>query len=306
MEYSKILMQAKSPFSGLFTADQMWGQFVWAIAHSEGADRAEEFVTEFLEKPPFLVSAMMPEGYFPIPMLPPKRTTDVKFDPEARKRTKRNKKLHWLSFSDFAKVQRDYRYLSTADLDISGSPEITEISETKVSIDRLTNSQVDGSLHTLSYLYARNPFVVYLAFPDGEKGQKERIEKILSFLSLDGLGGDRSVGRGVFSLDFCPVSKEEQALFSFDRGNAFMTLSRCFGKDLHPLYYSVTAYAGIVGGHPEGNMQTGMFNKKPIIGYEPGSVFASGSGCVVRDIHPDKRIASYGFAFPVPLSLEVN
>ncbi|MGB4407802.1 MAG: RAMP superfamily CRISPR-associated protein [Sphaerochaeta sp.] len=308
MDYYKIQMKAKSPFSELFTADQIWGQIVWAISDMKGTQRADSFVKEFLDSPPFLLSMMMPEGLLPIPILPPVLRDvsegDNKAESEARKRTKKNKKCKWLTLEQFLQLQSNSSCFAEMDLDLRFQHIPGQTQETKVSIDRFTNSQIDGSLHSLTYEFSDCPFVIYLAIDPERPDILEELGPILDFLSKVGIGGDRSVGRGIFDMKMVQVSDTEQSLFSFDQVNTFMTLSRCFGRDLVPLSYRVSAYSGIVGRSLEGRGNVQLFNKKPILGYDEGSVFSAGRGGLATGIHPDPRVCSYGYAFPIPIRLE--
>jgi CRISPR type III-A-associated RAMP protein Csm4 len=308
MDYYKIQMKAKSPFSELFSADQIWGQLVWAISDMKGNDRADSFVKEFQSVPPFLLSMMMPEGYFPVPILPPvlRNTTgdDAKAETEARARAKKNKKCSWISHEQFLKLQSNSGFFYKMDLHLASQPNIERTQETKVSINRFTNSQIDGSLHSLSYVYSDIPFVVYVAIDSANRSILKELENAIDFLSKVGLGGDRSVGKGFFDMKIVGVSEVENSIFSYNKATSFMTLSRCFGRDLIPLAYRVSAYSGIVGRPIEGRENEQWFNKKPILGFDPGSIFSGGQGSLAFGIHPDSRVCSYGYAFPVPLVLE--
>ena len=300
MEYVKICMHPRSPFSNLFTADQIWGQMVWAVSAMQGEKEAETFVDEFSDAPPFLVSMMLPKGVLPIPMVKPvKPEGNDELDAQARKLLKHNKKCKWLTFEQFKAFQTDPKLLSKIELQDSFS--FSSITETHVAINRLTNAPLKGQLYNANYFSSKgSEFVIYLSFLRDEESWKNRIIEIVSYLSRIGLGGDKAVGRGIFEMELKELTKEEQEVFSV-HSNRFMTLSRCSGSNLVAMEYRVSLYTGIVGGSLSGNEGKGLFNKYPVLFFEPGSVFTSGTGCLLSDVHPDTRIKTYGYAFPVPL-----
>jgi CRISPR type III-A-associated RAMP protein Csm4 len=296
MGLKKIVLSPRSPFSSLFTADQIWGHMAWAISEMDGTDAASSFVASFEKDPPFLVSAMMPEGFLPKPCMGPivKDAATSQEEKTGRVLAKRNKSKKWLSIKDFISLQKDKAFMTKGEL--SDHPEIYDIKETHVSIDYSTGQAIDGGLFNASYKSSSSDLCFLVDFIENEKSNQELADRIARHWEKTGLGGDRNVGRGSFSIRMEDLDTAEKEAFSF-RSSAFMTLSRCFGDDLVPVNYTVTVYAGITGKSEAS--EAGMFNKQPIIGFEPGSVFTSGKGCLAHGVNPDKRICSYGYAFPI-------
>lgn len=301
MKFAKIVFKPLSPFSRLFTADQLWGQMVWAINELEGEDKASAFVKEFIDNPPFLISAMIPSGYLPRPVLPPIVSKNCLSEDEERKnreKAKKNKTNHWIPLDIFSLIQDDYSKISS--IEIEKQPNFNEFKETHASINRQTLSALDGGLYNVSYLDTKEDLVVYLRFIDDVETSLPLIKRVISHWEKVNIGGDRAVGRGVFKISIEKLSTLEESIFNKDYVS-FMTLSRCFGNDLIPNYYNLSVYSGIVGnGNTNGNL---YFNKQPIIGFEQGSIFSSGRGCLGQNVNTDDRVCSYGYAFPIPFRL---
>lgn len=303
MTYKKIRVLYRTPFSSLPTADQLFGQIVWAISDLYGVQRAKEFVAGFDGKPPFLISAVIPEGFLPLPFYPPPSQI-VATSSSERQKAKQNKKRKWIPLNSFYVLQHDPTQMRFLDFADSG-PAMGEVVEEHVQIDRNTLRAADGTLHAERYLFGKIPFVAYVAFDEERESDMGSIlAEVCSYLGVIGLGGNRNVGKGACDVSCVELSEEERKLFSFHNGNpqSFMTLSRCSGKDLldGAVAYSLTAYSGITG-----RSTSGFFNKKPVVGFEVGSTFRSGTGGLVHGVNPDEKVCTYAYAFPVPLSLEV-
>ena len=118
MGLKKIVLSPRSPFSSLFTADQIWGHMAWAISEMDGTDAASSFVASFEKDPPFLVSAMMPEGFLPKPCMGPivKDAATSQEDKTGRVLAKRNKSKKWLSIKDFISLQKDKAFMTKGEL----------------------------------------------------------------------------------------------------------------------------------------------------------------------------------------------
>ncbi|MDD7200629.1 MAG: hypothetical protein SPF89_08915 [Sphaerochaetaceae bacterium] len=300
MTYKKIRIVFTTPFSSLPTADQLFGQIVWAISDLYGEHEADEFMEKFSQNPPFLISATIPEGFMPVPFYPPMK--QVVADGKSRAKAKQNKKRKWIPLNEFCVLQRDQNQIRT--FDFSSGPKIGEKVEEHVRIDRNTLRADDGSLHAERYVTTANPLVAYISFRDDQVRQMTALlHKVCEYFGIVGLGGNRNVGRGVCTVSLVDLNEEEEQIFKFHSTapQPFMTLSRCSGEDLlqGAVAYSVTAYTGITG-----RADNGLFNKKPVVGFELGATFRNGKGNLVRDVHPNGKVCTYAYAFPVPISLE--
>lgn len=296
MVYKKIVIQFTGSAKGLPTADQLFGQMVWAWSDMLGEERATEIVRIFHDDPWFLLSAAMPAGYVPIPRYRHHGDSTV----EKRAHAKKNKKCAWIPIKQFLLLQDDPDVFSTLDFS-DDQPRFSSFAIPHVSINRLSGCADDGQLYQEQVVCIEKPITVFLSIQEKhEKDVESLLDVALSSFGQCGLGGDRAIGRGACHLKLEELSEGERGMFA-KKSQSFMTLSRCSGLDLSAYSYAVTAYAGIIGrGCTEGGMQ---FNKQPVLYFEPGSLFLGGKGCLLDDIHPDKRICSYAYAFPVPISI---
>jgi len=303
MKIVKLVFSPRSPFSRLMTADQLWGQMVWAVSDLDGEESAGRLVSEFKSTPPFLVSAMMPNGFMYRPCLPPV-TPDCSVphdvQREERQKAKSNKSMKWLSVENFAELQKNPVCINS--ISFEASPELHDRRETHVGISRLDLSAIDGQLFNVSYKSSESELVCYIKLLRDEERYLKLVERTIALWEKVNLGGDRNVGRGVFRIRLDELDASEKAVFD-RKASGFMTLCRCSGDDLVPLRYTLSVYAGIVGcGINSGNNQT-YYNKKPVVGFEPGSVFSSGMGSLVCNVNTDDRVCTYSYAFPIPFDL---
>ena len=306
MKYFRIKCNPKSPFSNLFSANQIWGQMVWAISELYGDDSATSFVNEFKTKPPFLVSAMMPEGYLPKACIPPVLSSEElseKQKKDNRELAKKNKKQSWIPISIIKKHQKNITCLYKERFDCKvDCRDINEV-HVKLSKDK-DNLDVDMKpmLYNTQFVRMNTPLVVFLRINREEERYKKLLETIFSYWEKRGLGGDRTVGRGFFEIKLEDLSETEKQLFEYNEGNTLMTLSRCFGNDLIPKYYQISVYSGIIQKTKTIN-QNINFNKYPTIGFQPGSTFLKGEGTLLDHVHLDSEIFAYGYLFPLCINI---
>jgi len=296
MGYVKLRFSPHSRFSGLFTADQLWGQMVWALSDLKGEDEANAFVEAFKSTPPFLISAMFPDGYLPVPFLPyAGESTEEEWEIENH-----NKKCRWLLWGDFSRVQQKTGSFFSQKFPVNDLLHL--VTEIHVSINRGSLTAMDGGLYNQQFVSCENPLCVYIRFLDEDTKWPELIDLIISYWEKVGLGGDKNVGKGQFAIGEVPLTKEEDDIFSFPDGNCFMTLSKTFGHDLVPLFYQMEAYEGVVGkGFPNG---ASYYRKKPIIQFLPGSLFKEGTGSLATEMSIEPRVCTYGYAMPVSINFE--
>lgn len=298
MGYVKLRFQPLSRFSELFTADQLWGQMVWAVSDLHGEEAATTFVDAFKEKPPFLISAMMLDGYLPTPCL----THASVSSSEHQKIEKHNKKCAWVSLTDFSLLQQGTNVFFTKEFPLDVQEKIREVTEVHVSINRKTFTAEDGGLYNQQVMDSHIPLCAYVRYLDDENLWQEKIGEVVAYWNKIGLGGDKNVGKGQFLIDQLSLTEQEKSIFAFSQGNCFMTLSKTFGNDLVPLFYQVEVYEGIVGGGWGENGR--YYRKKPILQFLPGSLFKSGVGSLAQKMSIEPRICTYGYAMPVPILLE--
>lgn len=302
MKYIKLNLTTRSGFSNLLTADQIWGQMVWAISDLKSPDDASQFVREFINNPPFLISSMLPQNYLPKIILPPikRDETNISEDEEVENRriAKSNKKKSWIPIDVFSKYQKNISKIKLATF--TAQPVIKSVNEIRTSIDRETWVANKGGLFNQNYLYSEEVFVIYLKILNEDEKWIKTIKDIVNYFNVFGLGGDKNVGKGNFNILINDLSKVELQIFNYSNGDFYTTLSKCSGKDLVPLYYQLDYYFGITGRSMDNNKS---FNKFPALYYNLGSIFSKGSGQILENVHANSKVCSYGYSFPIYLNL---
>ena len=287
----KIVLKPKTSFSELYTADQLWGQMIWAISDIYGDSEASAAVKAFCDKPPFLISSLMIDGYLPKPLY-----VDVLGDMDSDE-LKHNKKCKWLSYNTFKQLQNDCLYLS----DRKNSENIDFLQSTDeihVSIDRNSSKAIDGGLFNSTYLWTDKALCFYLKYSDLSAEWNDKIDAILDYWKVIGLGGDRNIGHGQFDISYVDISDIEKEIFDFKDSEFFISLSDCSGMDLSPVSYSLDIYSGITG-----RIKDGLYRKNPILRYKTGSLFLDGKGAIIENTEC-ASVYSYGLVFPVFMKYE--
>ncbi len=282
----RIVLKPRTPFSSLFSADQIWGQFIWALLDNNGKEKVSDTIRLYTDgTPPILFSSAMVDGYLPKPQYV-NALADFSNENE-----KSNKKCNWLTYEVFSNLQKDSSFLKRKTLSMDGNKALRNIQELHVTIS-------GKNLYNAVYKYSTVPLVVYADIQNDE--WLKTLKSVIEYWSLVGLGGDKNVGRGQFDITLEDLSFKENEIFTFRDESGFVSLSDSFGLDLLPVFYSVDVYAGFVGRKNEIN---GIYRKKPVIRYLVGSFFKKGKGSVIRTVD-NQDIFSYGLSFPVYMKLE--
>lgn len=285
----RIVLNPKTPFTELFSADQIWGQFVWAISDLEGEENASEVVESYKENPPILFSSLMLNGYLIKPFY-----ANSRIDTSTEK-GKHNKKCNWLSYEDFYSFQKNADSLSNKELDISPNSFIEQNNEIRVSLRR-EYIEEKNKLVNKFYLSSKKKLVIYADVKNTEL--MNLLEEVIKYWNIVGLGGDRNIGRGQFCIALEDLSSLESDIFSYKSDGSFVSLSETFGNGVLPLEYSIDVYSGIAS-------RTSKYRKKPIIRYLKGSLFRKESekGTIIKSLDEDTSVYSYGYAFPVEVTI---
>lgn len=288
----RIVLNPKTPFTELFSADQIWGQFIWAISDLEGEEKASEVVEKYKENPPILFSSLMLDGYLIKPCY-----SNSRIDTSTEK-GKHNKKCNWLSYKDFYSFQKNADSLSNKELDISSNSFIEQNNEIRVSLrGKFIEGKEKNELVNKFYLSSKKKLVIYVDIKN-EEFRSLLEEKVIEYWNTTGLGGDKNIGRGQFDISIEDLSETEGNIFNYKSDGTFVSLSETFGNGIVPLEYSIDVYSGIAS-------RTSRFRKKPIIRFLKGSLFSreSEKGTIIKSIDEDTSVYSYGYAFPVEVTI---
>ncbi|OPZ93757.1 MAG: hypothetical protein BWY73_00141 [candidate division TA06 bacterium ADurb.Bin417] len=212
-------------------SDTLFSAFCHAFLLLYGEAETERLLAEFQEgRPPFLLSSTFPwvgeTLYFPVPR--------NQFPTE-----KRIKKAQFVARPDFEKLLAGKILNDKMDL-LPGGPDKTpwEISHTpRVSIDRLTNHTGEEFFHSAEAWYKKGSGLFFILDIKSEE-LEGRLKAAIKLLADEGLGGDRSVGKGGFEL--VPPVFEELKLREPKEADGLVTLSLFLPaeEECQPLEYS--------------------------------------------------------------------
>ena len=272
---------------------------------------------------PFVISDAFPHGHLPVPLLEPlsrrvfKELVDELHSGKMliglKSLKKFRKKNQFLALKEWREISgkmsaKNLYFLHDQNRILTESGEITAFTLHN-TIDRQSGQVREGALYqTRDLWYAESvnkPTLDIYAkvLPDFES----KFKQLLSDLSELGYGRDRSSGKG--NLQF----GEWEELPDLDQGsraNAWMNLSTystTHGEDLTGGWYRMqTKFGKILNGFGERNPF-----KKPLIVFEPGSVFPkmpeNMGASVISGIHAENQnVVQYCCPVMLPLTLETT
>lgn len=305
-----------SAFGTPMRSDTLYGHLLWAVAERQGEQQVQTMLAAFASsKPPFRLSSALPQGMLPAPVLPPlpRRIFQEQFGREGGEKLfeylstfKRFRKCIFVSCTVWQRVKdclsqkvlfREYLNEPAA---FSGTFGINH-DQSHNSIDRATGKVLDeGGLHFThgSFFNHNQALDLYV-----ETDNPDNFEKLFGWVSETGFGADRTSGRGAFSFERNSSFVAEELVGS---GEWRMTLSVTSCSDPRAVkgHYKVFVKHGRAwSGHGE----TSPF-KKPFMAFAEGSVFSSlpEMGYVLRNIHPNEKIAQVVVPLTLPFHLEVE
>ena len=224
-----------------------------------GREELEELLDKFKEKPPFLISSAFPYyeqvTFFPLP----KSTNFSEYGIED-KYVKKYKKIEFVSFNIIKSLLKNElekhldenniiqgKILVTAEEKEKITENIWKEKETpRVVIDRKTNA---SNIYYFGEIEYCNKCGLYFLIRFIDKGIKNRIKASIRLLGDEGIGGDRSYGKGLFNADF--------EKFEWNKGNGrFIVLSLYSPKEneidmVKDGYYDIITRGGWVYSYDE-------------------------------------------------------
>jgi len=340
MENTKIIyLTPQSTFITDLRSDTLWGIICWAIRNLYGNKELESFINSYQsEKPEFIISSAFPFTInknedkipcFPRPILPLKKfmppdinktTSEKVADVSLRKKIKKVTLLKKELFEKYITGSLDNNYIVTAikkeDKTIFPPKPETE-SVTHNRIDRIKGGTL--KINEAGQLFYSTEF--YFANEDETKpgaglfflakGNIEKIESVLRWLSHVGIGGDRSTGKGFFKFEVENFSLNEPTDY-----NSVTNIS---------LYYPTKEELQLFKNNPYFNYQLEKrqgyigylkykkFDKLPTMMFKEGSVFPAinnhqyGSNTIVKQ--QDEKaglfhnVFQYGLGFMIKMNI---
>ena len=183
------------------------------------------------------------------------------------------------------------------------------ITETKNSINRITDTTIDldneKGLFTQTEKYYSDDKTISIYFKVREDYNIDDLKKYIDFISKTGFGKRKSSGKGAFNI--ISFEKNSDIFIELENSNGYMVLSNYIPKEddyENVIISNIITKRGKLGGEYS---YTEKPFKKPIVMYQPGSVFKLKNnlknydyyGKMQDNIHFNSKIVQYGYAFSV-------
>ena len=326
-----IEITLKSPVITSFQSDTIFGHICWAIRflYQDGENKLRGFLNDYdvdKEHPPLLVSNGVPLGYLPKPIIPPitQNELDVFVGKENRIansfKIKTIKKLPFILKDSFEQLQMGTvtPFTLFKKMDTDYATIMNDLAnEQSMVVQHNTVNRMEGKVK--QGLYAQEEtfydtkagkFVIYLKT---YYFSCEELKNIFTFIGEGGFGRDKSTGKGYFTSEV----NEGIDIREAENPNAFMTLSSFIPKENDPVngyYHTLLKYGKLGGLYAKGTPEVNNNPfKKPLIMFSAGSIFYDKEyrigkpyGALLDDVHHNKGIRHYAYAFPIGINLKVE
>lgn len=288
-------------------SDTVFSAFCNIYRLAYGKKKLEELLTLFLDDPPFLVSSAFPyqkdELFFPIPRCLIFR----------EKWAKRIEFVSQIIFEKLCRGEEIEEYLKQSNLYQKGQvlkskrngedKYIWSVQEVpRVTLDSITSSS--QIYHFGEVKYANDSGIYFLIEYRNASLEKE-FKTIIRILADEGIGGDRSSGKGLFE----EPQFDEITLSVPDSASHFITLSlylplRTEISGLEDAYYDLVERKGWIYSLEGRNMR-----RKSVRMFKEGSIFKEKQNKgKLEPVTPDEfidkhKVYRYGYAFKIPYKL---
>ncbi len=283
----------------LIHSDTIFSAFCNGYLLLYGKERLERLLKEFVEStPPFLISSAFPfwnsKYYFPIPLnqIP------------AEKETKKILFIEKQGFEMLLRGESIEKVKEKIDFIKESAEKPWKVMNTpRVGLSRWDAHPHDNFFHFGEVFFKDNSGLFFLTHFNDSSLEKE-FTTTLRLLGDEGIGGDRTVGKGLFCLE------EDEMEIKIPESKAALTLSLYFPQenelnDIKNGFYEILERRGYIYSPFNRSLR-----KKTVRMFKEGSVFPNKKIGKVADVTPEiftqHRVYRYGLAFNVPCVLEVN
>lgn len=328
-------------------SDTLWGLVCWGMRLLYGEKMLVDFLETYASDPELTISSAFPFKkygakpllFFPLPLIPSYSPTESKDNYLEMYRLRKDvKNIRWVNQEDFEKVldgslteaalwerakkarQAEVSSLTVQELPEQKAPQIRTHAFTHNTIDRINLStvSVDGSgqLFHIEERFVvdefneskdtKNTGLYFLVHTTEETMTK--LAAIMRFYRFNGLGGDRSTGKGTFNFSFepfaafpTPANANMQVSLSLYHPTDGEISGYQTSADSHLMAYLLERRAGRVG------FWTTNARKQPILYFKEGSVFPILDqpyfGHTPQSKVDQHQYYSYGHAFMVKMKI---
>ena len=296
----------------------------YAELHSGDSRAVKKLLDPFCDgEPPFRISSAFPfqmptetrvTYYLPKPLVAPPRFYDSRYGQRLKRdygKLVRNTKLvridtfkKWLGHQG-TRAHIDKRELEDATQDIGGF--CTHEIRPQHTRDRLTDATV---VYHTGFVHFRGRAGLYflVELNDMTLLDWDVFRGMLKQAGINGLGGRRSLGNGVFNVTDDTISGLDtwwQGLFDLPQQNGFINLSlylpETFGS-LAPVAYQLIPRQGWC----YSSVASKQMKRKTITMFGEGSVFRNKLNGALTDVTPNGFTAHKLYRYGIPISLPIN
>lgn len=285
-------------------SDTLFSAFCNSYLLLYGERKLYELLDKFLKNPPFLISSAFPfwndKLFFPVPL-------------NQIPKEKNLKKIEFIEKDGFEeiingekidKIWKKYKTIPyKIDEDKKEKP-YEVILNPRIAIGRLSNSPGENYFHFSEVFYKEGAGLFFIV------DFKENIEKefftTIRLICDEGIGGDRTVGKGQFKLESI-----EDIEFNINENSKYqIILSLYLPKedeidDLKCGYYEIIERRGYIY-----SPYCKSLRRKSVRMFKEGSVFPKVKIGKIVDITPEifknHKVYRYGLAFSLPFKVEVE
>jgi len=279
----------------------------------------DDEVQAMCQTPPFLISSAFPfKGntyFFPRPI---KKIGKGKTDDDDPKKGKKLKKVKFISKSLFEQMlngenldfDESHTFQNGSFWSDKAEPKDSRVFSVleipRVSVDR--ENYASDIFYFSEVIFEKDSGLFFLA-RFKEKAMQKKFEAVLRLLGDEGIGGDKRVGKGLFS----PERDENFKISSPLKSDSFLTLSLYYPTEsefreiLENASYNLVSRRGWL--HSPGAMS---LKRREVKMFAEGSVFTAigkdhygASPCVLEKTgwaKLDHNVYRYGFAFDLPIA----
>jgi CRISPR-associated protein Csm4 len=284
-------------------SDTLFSAFCNSYLLLYGEEKLNKLLSKFIEgSPPFIISSAFPwwedKFYFPIPLnqIPKdKKLKKIKFiEKDAFEKLLNGEKLENLqSFKTIPDITTD---------DEDKKTPYKIVTTPRVGLSRLNNHPGENFFHFSEVFYRENSGLFFLVDFKDESIRNE-FEATLRLMGEEGIGGDRTVGKGIFE-----VIETNEIGFNINVSvtpSGYITLSLYCPKedelkdlDLNKSYYDIIERKGYIF-----SPFCKSYRKKSIRMFVEGSIFLSCKTGKIVDITPETfkkhKVYRYGFCMGI-------
>ncbi|HAR64173.1 MAG: hypothetical protein DKM50_00920 [Candidatus Margulisiibacteriota bacterium] len=258
MKIIKAIIKPVSSFSSAIHSDTLFGAFCWNYLDKYG----EADLKKIIENTDIVFSNIFPLEMLPCPVLP---SGEPDFDTvEKYADVKKLKKVQYLPLNCFAgKLTQEsileFKKQAVDNNEIKAETQII----TRSAINRNTGTVLEGALFSdREIFYPESALMVFYIMFDESSLPENKVKETIEQMSVFGIGKDKSIGKGCFSVEFVPNDLPMHA-----NQTHFISLSNGLPDDACELLYgkTITKFSR----HGRGS----RYLKNPIQMYTQGSIF---------------------------------